>query len=75
MNSFRNFLTENWDKQDNKKKKKLDSKYVSCDERYTSEKDKFKEYEEKYAKDKVDKCCEKHNNRKREDFEKCLKGV
>ena len=38
-------------------------------------KDKFKEYEEKYAKDKVDRCCEKHNNRKREDFEKCLKGV
>ena len=37
MNSFRN-VVENWDKQDNKKKKKLDSKYVSCDERYTSEK-------------------------------------
>ncbi|MCI0501806.1 MAG: hypothetical protein L0Y61_08720 [Epsilonproteobacteria bacterium] len=65
---------ENWDKEDNKKLKKQDSNFVSCDERKTSEKNKFDEYEKIYGKSKVDECCKKQGNRSRDDFENCLKG-
>lgn len=61
-----------WKDIDNPKKKKIDKNFVSCDERYDKEQDKFREYEVKYGKNAVDICCEKHNNRSRYEFEKCL---
>ena len=62
-----------WKDIDNPKKKKIDKDFVSCDERYGKERNKFKEYEKTYGKDAVDKCCKEYNNRSREDFENCLK--
>ncbi len=75
MGDFKDFLSENWDKKDDKAKKKQDAYFVSCDERKTSERSKFDEYEKEYGKIRVDECCQKKGNRKREYFEKCLKGV
>ena len=37
-----------------------------------AQKIKFLEYEKIYGKAAVDYCCKLHNNRKREDFERCL---
>jgi len=61
-----------WKDSDNPHKKKIDKDFVSCDERYGKEKIKFLEYEKMYGKVAVDYCCKLHNNRKREDFERCL---
>jgi len=67
-------VKSNWNQEDNKKMKKNDADFVSCDEMKTSEQTKFNEYIKIYGQEKVDKCCDESGNRKREDFEKCLGG-
>jgi len=75
VKKFRDIISENWNNDDDKSKKKQDRNFVTCSERYTSEKDKFDEYEEKYGKEKVDECCEKVKvPRGRVEFEKCLEA-
>ena len=73
MKKFKDFVNEDWNKDDDKSKKKQDANFVACSERTTSEKDKFDEYEKKYGKAKVDECFEKVKApRSRVEFEKCL---
>jgi hypothetical protein len=63
----------NWDDEDDKKKKKIDRKFVSCDQRNTTEANAFDRYEEKYGVDIVNQCCDEVKApRSRKDFEKCL---
>jgi len=72
---FERLANEDWNKDDDKSKKKQDRNFVACSERTTSEKEKFDEYEKKYGKTKVDECCEKVKApRSRVEFKKCLEG-
>ena len=75
MTRFKEYVAEDWNNKDDKKRIKRDRNYVSCDERYGSEKEKFEEYEKLYGKDKIDECCKRVKPpRPREEFERCLQG-
>jgi hypothetical protein len=69
------FSTSDWEKKDDKSKKKTDADFISCEEKDSTERSKFDEYIKLYGNKRVEDCCRKIKApRSREDYERCLKG-